>query len=125
MDFGLHRERLLALRGRLHGEMTQMADGALSDNQGKTNFTPTDMAELGSDAFAQELTLSLLGNEKEVLDQIKVALERISEGSYGTCEECGTEIPEARLEAIPYAPLCVKCTAKQEREMANNASYDA
>jgi DnaK suppressor protein len=124
MDFGLHRERLLALRSRLHGEMTQMADGALSDGQNKTNSTPTDMAELGSDAFAQELTLSLLGNEKEVLDQIKVALERISEGSFGTCEECGTEIPEARLEAIPYAPLCVKCTATLEREMADRVSYD-
>jgi DnaK suppressor protein len=95
--------------------MNQMADGALNDT-GKTNYSPTDLAELGSDNFAQELTLSLLGNEKEVLEQIAAALDRIKEGTYGVCEDCGKEIPEARLEAIPYAPLCVRCMSKQERE---------
>ncbi len=70
---------------------------------------PTDMAELGTDNFEQELTLDLLGNEKEVLVQIEAALKRIEDGSYGKCEECGKEIPRARLDAVPYASLCVRC----------------
>ena len=50
---------------------------------------PTDMAELGSGNFDQELTLSLLGSEEDALDQIEAAIERIEDGSYGRCEECG------------------------------------
>jgi DnaK suppressor protein len=113
-DFTVHRERLLALRARLQGDMTQMEENALNKDHNNTTRMPTDEAELGSDNFHQELTLSLLGNEKEVLDQIAGALRRIKDGSYGHCEECGIEIPEARLEAIPYAALCVPCTSQLE-----------
>ena len=60
-DFTLHRERLLALRARLQGEMPQMEDDALNDHS-RTTSEPTDMEELGSGSADQELTLSLLGN---------------------------------------------------------------
>ena len=72
------------------------------------------MAELGSDNFDQELTLSLLGSEKDALDQIADALGRIEDGSYGLCETCGKKIAEPRLEAIPYAAQCVRCASKVE-----------
>ncbi len=113
-DLTLHRERLLALRARLLGDVTQMADIALNRDHSKTTSMPTSMAELGSDNFDQELTLSLLGNEKDSLDQIEAAIERIDNGSYGRCEECGGKISKARLEAIPYTSFCVKCASKQE-----------
>ena len=111
-DFMLHRERLLALRARLRGDMTQMEDNALNKDHNKTTSMPNDMAELGSGNFDQELTLSLLGSEKDALDQIEAAIERIEDGSYGQCEECGRKIPKSRLEAIPYAALCVRCARK-------------
>jgi DnaK suppressor protein len=114
LDFTLHRERLLALRARLQGDMTQMEDNALNHDHSKSTSMPTDMAELGSGNFDQELTLSLLGSENNALDQIEGALERIEEGSYGQCEECGVKIPKPRLEAIPYAALCVQCASQQE-----------
>lgn len=113
-DFQLHRERLLTLRARLQGDMTQMEDNALNKEHNATTHMPIDMAELGSDNFDQELTLSLLGSEKNALDQIDGALKRIEEGHYGQCEECGKEIPKSRLEAIPYAALCVRCTSQRE-----------
>jgi DnaK suppressor protein len=72
------------------------------------------MAELGSDNFDQEITLSLLGNEKDALDQIEAAIQRIEDGSYGQCGTCGVQIPMARLEAIPYAALCVQCASQKE-----------
>ena len=113
-DFTVHRERLLALRARLQGDMTQMEDNALNKDHSRTTSMPTDMAELGSGNFDQELTLSLLGSEKDALDQIEGALKRIEDGSFGQCEECGMKIPEARLEAIPYAALCVRCASQRE-----------
>ena len=112
-DFTLYRERLLVLRARLQGESTRMEDDALKDH-GKTTSIPTDTAELGSDNADQELTLSLMGSEKDALEQIDGALKRIEDGSFGQCEECGTTIPESRLDAIPYAAECVRCASQQE-----------
>jgi DnaK suppressor protein len=112
-DFTLHRERLLALRAKLLGDMTQMEDDALNDHS-RTTSIPTDMEELGSGNADQDLTLSLLGSEKDALDQIEAAIARIEDGRFGQCEECSTEIPEPRLEAVPYAALCVQCASRRE-----------
>jgi DnaK suppressor protein len=113
-DLTLHRGRLLALRARLQGDMTQMADNALNKDHNTTTSTPNHMAELGSGNFDQELTLSLLGSEKEALDQIEAAIKRIEDGSFGHCETCGGKIPKSRLEAIPYAAQCVRCASQRE-----------
>jgi DnaK suppressor protein len=116
-DFTIHRERLLALRARLRGDMTQMEDTALNKKRSETSHMPNHMAELGTDNFEQEITLNLLGNEKDVLDQIEAALERIEEGHYGRCDECGRKIPAARLEAMPYVAICVQCASQHERRL--------
>jgi len=113
-DFRLCRERLLALRVRLRGDTTQMEDNALNKDHNKTTSMPNHMAELGSGNFAQEFTLSLLESENDALDQIEAAIERIEDGSYGQCEECSGKILKPRLEAIPYAALCVGCASEQE-----------
>ena len=115
-DLTLQREKLLALRATLQGDMTQMEDNALNKDQAKTTSMPNHMAELGSDNFDQEFTLSLLGNEKNALDQIEAAIERIEDGSYGRCETCDVQIPKARLDAIPYASLCMQCASQQEED---------
>lgn len=115
MDLMLHQERLFSLRARLRGEMVQMEDHALSNAASKTGGVPSHITELASDNFDQEVTLSLLGNEKEVLEQIDEALERIEDGSFGRCEDCDLAIPEPRLEAIPYTSLCVQCASQREK----------
>jgi RNA polymerase-binding protein DksA len=113
-DFTLHRERLLALRARLQGDMIQMEDNALNKDHNKTTRMPIDMAELGTGNFDQELTLSLVGSEQDALGQIDGALKRIEDGSYGLCEQCGMKIPASRLAAIPYAAQCVRCASQRE-----------
>ena len=113
-DLTLFRERLLALRSRLLGDMTQMEDNALNKDHSRTTRMPTSPAELGSDNSDQELTLSLLGSDKEAFDQIDGALTRIENGSYGRCEKCGGTIPKSRLDAIPYAAQCVQCASQRE-----------
>ena len=113
-DFTPNRERLLALRARFQGDMTQMEENALNKEHSTTTTMPNDMAELGIGNFDQELILSLLGSEKDALDQIDGALEQIEDGSYGRCEECGEPIPKPRLEAIPYAAVCIQCASRRE-----------
>jgi DnaK suppressor protein len=112
-DFTLHRERLVALRARIQGESTQIEDDAMNDHS-KTTSIPTDMAELGSDNADQDVSFSLLQNDNETLDQIEAAIQRIDDGSYGRCKACGEPIPQPRLDAIPYAALCVQCASQGE-----------
>jgi RNA polymerase-binding protein DksA len=113
-DFTLQREILLALRARLQGDTTQMEDNALNKDRDKSTSMPIDQAELGTGNFDQELTLSLLSSENNALGQIDAALKRIEDGSYGRCETCGAKLTRPRLEAIPYAALCVQCASQQE-----------
>ena len=112
-DLVLHREKLLALRAHLLGDMTKIEDDALKDHS-KTTSIPTDMEELGSDNAEQEVTLDLLGSDKDTLDQIEAALQRIEDGGYGRCEECGEQLPKNRLDAIPYAAKCVRCASQHQ-----------
>jgi len=111
-----YKEQLLALRARLRGDVTAMTQAALSKTRseasGDLSSMPIHMADVGSDNFEQEFTLSLLQNEEETLDQIESALERIEDGIYGSCVECDCRISKARLNAIPYTPFCIKCANK-------------
>ena len=113
-----YKALLLAIRARLRGDVTQLADAALKKNRAEGNgdlsSMPIHMADLGSDNFEQEFTLSLMENDELTLEAIEAALERIEDGIYGDCEECGTKIPKTRLQAIPYTSLCVKCASKLE-----------
>lgn len=70
-------------------------------------------AEGGSLAFEIEKELSLSRNAADLLTQVQEALVRIDEGTYGNCAGCGKPIPVARLEALPYASLCVECAAQR------------
>jgi RNA polymerase-binding protein DksA len=121
VELNVYRDRLMELRARLRGDVDQMANSALkktrSESNGDLSSMPIHMADIGSDNFEQEFTLSLMENEEGTLDAIEVALERIGAGTFGCCEECGVKIPKARLNAIPYAVLCVKCAEHQENHV--------
>ncbi len=114
-----YKQVLLALRARLRGDVRQMADSALhktrSEANGDLSSMPIHMADIGSDNFEQEFTLSLMENEEDTLSAIEHALLRMDEGSFGACEECEGKIPKLRLQAIPYTPHCVKCAEKLSR----------
>ena len=115
-----YKAQLLALRSRLRGDVTQLADAALKKNRAEANgdlsSMPIHMADLGSDNFEQEFTLSLMANVEQSLEEIAAALERINDGSFGRCEECGGDIPKARLEVLPYTRYCVGCARKSEQK---------
>ena len=112
-DSKVYKQQLVHLRARLRGDVTAMADSALSGpGAGETARMPIHMADMGTDNFEQEFTLSLLASEEDTLGLIEAALERIEDGQFGLCQECGSSIPKTRLNALPYTPYCVKCAEK-------------
>ncbi|WP_145281968.1 TraR/DksA family transcriptional regulator [Pirellulimonas nuda] len=115
-DMLVYRERLNVLRARLMGDVTAMANAALGKGRmdGETSSMPIHMAELGSDNFEQEFTLSLAQTEGDTVSLIDQALQRVAAGEYGKCVECSGVIPKLRLNAIPYTPVCVKCAEALE-----------
>ena len=110
-------------RGRLLEERQRVVDaieylhhenpGSLEDEE----EMPSDnhLAETATLTLDREIDYSLEENSTGVLKAIDAALARIDEGTFGTCERCGQPIPEERLEALPYATLCIDCKRKAER----------
>ncbi|MGY8746631.1 MAG: TraR/DksA family transcriptional regulator [Pirellulales bacterium] len=111
------KEMLLVLRARLRGDVSTLADAALSSAGGGQNGNSSvsnHIADMGSDTFEQDNTILLMNNEGETLVEIEGALERVESGVYGSCLECSGKIPKMRLKAIPYTPYCVKCASELE-----------
>jgi DnaK suppressor protein len=73
------------------------------------------LAETATATLGREVDYTLGENSEEVLSQIDGALRRIDEGTYGTCATCAEEIPVERLEAYPWASLCIDCKRQAER----------
>ena len=71
-------------------------------------------ADLGSETFERSKDLALLDNARELRRKVRAALRRIEEGTYGRCTACGAEIDPDRLEALPYADLCLACQKEEE-----------
>ncbi len=115
-EMKIYKERLLLIRSRLRGDVNALADAALqktrSEASGDLSSMPIHMADIGSDNYEQEFTLNMMQNEEDTLTLIEAALERIEDGTYGTCQECEYDIKKSRLNAIPYTPFCIDCASE-------------
>jgi DnaK suppressor protein len=77
-----------------------------------------DIVDQAGDERDRELSLLLTGRDKEKLQAINEALEKITDGSYGICEECGEKIGPGRIKVMPLARYCVSCQSKLEKEIS-------
>ncbi|WP_461830182.1 TraR/DksA family transcriptional regulator [Aquifex sp.] len=84
---------------------------------GEESKEPRDWEDIGQMTYTEELLDNLSQVEMATLKEIDYALEKIDKGVYGICENCGEEIPEPRLCAIPWTRYCAKCAEEVEREM--------
>lgn len=82
-----------------------------SSNPGLGNH----MADDGTEAFEQASALTMNESHKRTLTEVERALARLAAGAYGFCERCGEPIDFARLKALPYATLCIRCQARIEQ----------
>lgn len=111
------RQRLLDLRDELVDAMTGVTGEIRNSAQGsEASGSGMHQGDAGSDAYDRDFALSVLAQEQDALYEIEQALRRIDRGVYGVCELSGSKIPQARLEAIPFARLTVECQANWEKE---------
>lgn len=74
-----------------------------------------DVADRASSSYQKEFLFARSNNDRQFLQMVEHALSNIAEGTYGECEQCGNEINERRLEAVPWARHCIACQEKLER----------
>lgn len=96
-----------ALRSALAGDLTQLRN--MHDQ------SPGDVIDAAYDTAQDEVNSQLAEVESRELASIENALERMKDGTYGQCEVCGGRIPMARLDALPYATVCIGCQRDLER----------
>lgn len=107
------REAVAAALDHLHKENA----GSLEDETGELVSGSADQhpADTATETVEREIGNTLEDHDERVLEAIDAALERIEGGTYGKCVNCGAQIPEERLEAMPWATLCIECKRKEER----------
>ncbi len=76
---------------------------------------PKDLADIASDDIDRKMIEAIGSQDLKRLRLIDSALTRIQQGKYGLCMKCGKRIPKDRLEAIPYALMCIDCKTQDER----------
>src|SRR4030042_6308118 len=112
------RKVLLDQKEILEKQYKDLEEGSLlasqSEFSGEMPFEE-EYAASGTTTFERERDLSLSENVKDILQRVNEALERIESGNFGICELCGESIPEERLQALPYANLCITCKQKEEK----------
>lgn len=112
------KKKLLELKSEIFSGIQSLQSMNLGKNQsGDLSVVPKHMADVGTDNYDREFYLNLAEEEREHFFMIEKALERIETKGYGICEECDKKINEKRLEAVPYATMCIPCQEKQEQEV--------
>jgi DnaK suppressor protein len=107
------REELVEERAALLEQVHDLDAEADVKNWREGGFDD-DPADAGSASFERETAQSLSNHARNLLSQIDDAMRRMDAGTYGTCERCGQIIEVARLEALPYATLCMDCKRRDE-----------
>ncbi len=95
-----------ALRSALNGDLTLLKE--------LRSESPGDVIDAAVDTAQDEISSQLAEVEARELGSIENALERMASGTYGSCEICSGKIPLARLQALPYATMCIQCQRQTE-----------
>ena len=105
------RKKLEEARDRFRQEAARKAQ---SGREAGADLAAADVVDRAVSTYARELNFSQSENETQLLQMVNAALQRIEDGTYGECLNCGKEIGLKRLEAVPWTHLCIDCQAKAE-----------
>jgi RNA polymerase-binding protein DksA len=111
-----YRKMLSDLHERVGGEVNYFVESIHEDVDINANVSsaPVHLADVATEAV--DVDVQVLHTERSILEQIDAALQRIDDGSFGRCTNCRAQIPEERLNALPYTPLCAKCAQAEGGE---------
>ena len=114
------RETLASMRAQMLKNVQQ----ELQEGRDQNKDEGMDTYDLASDARDREISHILTDRDRGKLEAIDEALSRVDDNSYGLCEDCGAEIAEGRLEALPFTRLCISCQAEREKEAKSMKRFD-
>jgi RNA polymerase-binding protein DksA len=109
---GKMEESLLALKSEIVDNLIASSEDFKEIMEG---MDPKDLADIASDDIDRKMIEAIGSQELKRLKSIDAALTRIKQGKYGHCIKCSKRIPHERLEAIPYALMCIECKSEDER----------
>jgi len=109
MDLKKIKEELLKKKAEILENLQKNMDENINEKSGVE-----DAADIVTSELNRETLYKLNQADRETLFLIDIALQKIENGTYGICEECGAPIGEKRLEAIPWVRLCIKCSENEE-----------
>ncbi|MCX8012081.1 MAG: TraR/DksA family transcriptional regulator [Desulfobacterota bacterium] len=112
----MRKEELKDMLLKMKGDLLKEIAGNMKMEITHLQEAISDMYDLADDERERQFSILLCNRDREKLALIDEALERIEEGTYGICEECGLKIPEGRLRVMPFARYCINCQSKIERE---------
>jgi RNA polymerase-binding protein DksA len=118
VDTESFRQRLLGERQRVRDAIDNLHaenPGSIGEETEELGFQDNHLGDIATATFDREMASTLEENSTHVLTEIDGALGRIENGTYGVCQRCGNSIGDDRLEALPWATLCIDCKRKQER----------
>ncbi|MBL7130699.1 MAG: TraR/DksA C4-type zinc finger protein [Candidatus Omnitrophica bacterium] len=116
---GQFKKILIKRKEAINDEINHISSDTLMRSQkeasGDISGYTYHMADVATDNYDREFSLGLADNERDILYEIDVALQKIKDGSFGLCEECSKPISKTRLKAVPYAKSCIKCQQTKEK----------
>jgi RNA polymerase-binding transcription factor DksA len=118
-DGNRYKKLLLNLRDHVIDGVNFLASENLKrtsrDTSGELSGYSMHMADAGTDTFDREFALSLVSSDQNALYEIEEALKRLEQSTFGYCEQCEKVIRKERLDAVPFARLCVGCQSNTEK----------
>jgi len=119
------KSRILQKRLELLHELGYLKDSTMSSTpqeaSGEHSAYAFHMADLGTDNMEREKAFFYAYRESRLLYHLDQALDRIKNKTYGLCRECGEQISQERLEAVPHATLCIGCKSNEEKKHLTNS----
>ncbi len=119
-----YHQQLVELHDRLLGVVSSVTEQARqpSGGQGESELSnaPMHLADMGTDEFMHGLNATLLENEEQMAADVRAALARINDGTFGICENCNQDIAQERLAAMPFALHCVVCAEAIDHRKVSN-----
>jgi DnaK suppressor protein len=114
----MRKDRLTYFRNQLLDKQRQLVDevGRSASNGKDEDDAIKDLGDQANSAYTREFFFELGNGNQRALRDVVSALQRIDAGSFGSCERCGDEISEKRLEALPFARHCIGCQRLVEEE---------
>jgi DnaK suppressor protein len=121
----MEKKRLEQFKKRLEArqhDLRRLVSRNVQDGRAADEQAAQDIADKAANSYTKEFLFHQSNNDRQLLQLVEEALNRIREGSYGECVNCGNELNAKRLEAVPWTRYCINCQEKVEQGLLEESS---